>query len=205
MSLRYKAPLFTWEGMAYSKFIPTHTLGRSTRGKIYRKRSESLNSCLLRAKPWSARGIAFNQELAPLSLDWLTSRSRSGERVELMPSIFSLSRALLSDWWCLLSSSVELSPGAINVLCDLIESTRAVVIDFEAANCCGASALKSGMPRPPWAVVKVTSRRTSLGRGSDWPNKVERSKSSIACWIGSTWLHLIGWKSVFNQSTKHGA
>ena len=59
----------------------THRLVRSTRGKLYRKRCESLNSCLLRAKPWSARGIAFKQELVPLSLDWLTSRSRSGERV----------------------------------------------------------------------------------------------------------------------------
>ena len=121
--------------------------------------SNTLISCLLRAKPWSARGIAFNQELAPLSLDWLTSRSRSGERVELMPSIFSSSRALLSDWWCLLSSSVKLSPGAINVLCDLIESTRAVVIDFEAANCCGVSNLACPDPLEPLLRWQVDAPR----------------------------------------------
>ena len=103
----------------------THRLGRSTRGKLYCKLSESLNSCLLRAKPWSVRGIAFNQELVPLSLEWLTSHSRSGEKVKSMLSISSLSRALLSDWWCLLTSSVELSPGTINILCDVIESRSA--------------------------------------------------------------------------------
>ena len=130
----------------------TPRLGISTRGKLYRRRSESLNSCLLRAKLWSARGIAFNQEFAPLSLDWLTSHSRSEERVDATLSIFSLSRVVLSDWWYLLSSSVELSPGTINVFCDVIESTCAEVIDFEAENCCGALALKSCMPRPPWAV-----------------------------------------------------
>ena len=36
----------------------------------------------------------------------------------------------------------------------MIESTCAVVIDVQAANCCGASALKSGTPRPPCVVVK---------------------------------------------------
>ena len=80
----------------------TPRLGISTRGKLYRRHSESLNSCLLRAKLWSARGIAFNQEFAPFSLDWLTNRSRSEERVDATLSIFSLSRAVLSDWWYLL-------------------------------------------------------------------------------------------------------
>lgn len=35
-------------------------------------------------------------------------------------------------------------------LCDVIESTCAVVISLEAANCCGASDFRSGMPRPPY-------------------------------------------------------
>ena len=45
-----------------------------------------------------------------------------------MLSIFSLALALLSDCKCLFSSSVDLSPGTMIELCDVIESTCAVVI-----------------------------------------------------------------------------
>ena len=44
----------------------------------------------------------------------------------------------------------------------MVESTRAVIIDFEAANCGGASALKSGKPRAPLTIVEMTSQRTSF-------------------------------------------
>ena len=90
-------PLFTREGGRTVNLSPhSRRLGRWTTGKLYDRCSLSPNSCLFRAKPWSARGIAFNQELAPLFLNWLTSRSISGKRVESLLSIFSLSCALLS-------------------------------------------------------------------------------------------------------------
>ena len=160
--------------------------GKSDRGILYLKRRESLNFCSFSTKPWSTRGTTLSHELAPLSLDWLTDRSRSEGRVESILSILDFTDAVFKAWCCLFNSSVEFSPATTNMLCVVIESTCGAVIDVEAANCCGASNRKSGTPSPPWAGVKVTSWRRSLGRGSVWPNSVGRSKSSIASWIGST-------------------
>ena len=64
-----------WQTVYFSP--QTHLLGKSDRGILYLKRRESLNSCLFSTKPWSTRGTAVSHELAPLSLDWLTDRSRS--------------------------------------------------------------------------------------------------------------------------------
>ena len=139
---------------------------KSVRGILYLKRGESLNSCLFSTKPWSTRGTAVSHELAPLSLDWLTDRSRSEGRVESILSILDFTDAVFKAWCCLFNSSVEFSPTTMNMLYVVIESTCGAVIDVEAANCCGASNRKSGTPSPPWAGVKVTSWRRSLGRGS---------------------------------------
>ena len=52
---------------------------------------------------------------------------------------------------------MKFSPAIMNILCVVIESTCDAVIDVEAANCCGASNRKSGMPSPPLAGDRVTS------------------------------------------------
>ena len=142
---------------------------------IYHKRRESVNSCLFSTKPWSTRGTAVSHELSP-SLDWLTDRSRSEGRVETILSILDFIDAVFKAWCCLFNSSVEFSPATMNMLRVVIESTCSAVIHVEAANCCGASNRKSGTPSPPWAGVRVTSWRRSLGRGSVWPNSVGRSR-----------------------------
>ena len=139
---------------------------KSVRGILYLKRRESLNSCLFSTKPWSTRGTAVSHEFAPLYLDWLTDRSRSEGGVESILSILDFTDAVFKAWCCLFNSSVEFSPATMNMNCVLIESTCDAVIDVESANCCGASNCKSGTPSPPWAGVKVTSWRRSLGRGS---------------------------------------
>ena len=139
---------------------------KSVRGILYLKRRESLNSCSFSTKPWSTRGTAPSHELAPLSLDWLTDRSRSEGRVELILSILDFTDAVFKAWCCLFNSAVEFSPATMNMHCVVIESTYDAVIDVESANCCGASNRKSGTPSPPWAGVKVTSWHRSLGRVS---------------------------------------
>ena len=125
-------------------------------------------------------------ELAPLSLDWLNDGSRSEGRAESVLSILNFTDALFKAWCCLFNSFVEFSPATKNMLCVVIECTCSAVIDVEAANCCGASHRKSGTLSPPWAGVKATSWRRSLGRDTVWPKSVGKSKSSIASWIGST-------------------
>jgi len=82
--------------------------------KITLKCRESLNSCLFSTKPWLTRGT---HELAPLSLDWLTDRSRSEGRVESTLSILDFTDAVFKAWCCLFNSSVEFSPATMNVLC----------------------------------------------------------------------------------------
>ena len=139
---------------------------KSVMGILYLKRRESLNSCLFSTKPWSIRGTAVSHEFAPLSLDWLTDRSRSEGGVESILSILDFTDAVLKAWFCLFNSSVEFSPATMNMNFVVIESTFDAVIDVESTNCCGASNCKSGTPSPPWAGVKVTSWRKSLGRGS---------------------------------------
>jgi hypothetical protein len=80
-------------------------LGRSFRGRLYLIRNESLNSCLLRAKPWSLSGVAFSQELAPLSLDCITKNSTSGGRDASMLSILDLAVSVLIACCILFRSS----------------------------------------------------------------------------------------------------
>ena len=176
----------TRHGRRYTSHHKHTLLGKSDRGILYFKRRESLNSCLFSTKPWSIRGIVVSYELASLSLDWLSDRSRPEGSVESILSILNFTDAVFKAWCCLFNSSVEFSPATMNMLRVVIESTCSAVIHVEAANCCGASNRKSGTPSPPWAGVRVTSWRRSLGRGSVWPNSVGRSKSSIASWIGST-------------------
>ena len=139
------------------------------------KRRESLNSCLFSTKPWSTRGTAVSHELAPLSLDWLTDRSRSEGRVETILSILDFIDAVFKAWCCLFNSSVEFSPLTMNMLYVVIESTCDADINVEVANCCGAS--NRELPaQGTWAGVKVTSWRRSLERGSVWQNSVRRSR-----------------------------
>ena len=47
-------------------------LGRSSKGRLQRIRSASLNSCLFRDRPCSRRGNDVRHELAPLSPAWFT-------------------------------------------------------------------------------------------------------------------------------------
>ena len=152
---------FAWQGMADGILLTT-----SRSGAYYTLNAETLNSCLFSTKPWSTRGTAVSHEFAPLSLDWLTDRSRSEGGVESILSILDFTDAVFKAWCCLFNSAVEFSPASMNMHCVVIESTCDVVIDVESANCCGASNRKSGTPSPPWAGVKVTNWRRSLGRGS---------------------------------------
>ena len=138
---------------------------KSVRGILYLKRRESLNSCLFSTKPWSTKGTGVSHELAPLSLDWLTDRSRSEARAESTLPILDFTDAVFKAWCCLFNSSVEFSPAIMNTHYVVTESTCDAVVDVELANCCGASNRKSGTPSPPWAGVKVTSWRRSLGMG----------------------------------------
>ena len=151
-------PLFlhgrAWHTVYFSP--QTHLIGKSDKGILYLKRRECLNS-------W---GTAVSHELAPLSLDWLTNRSRSEGRVESILSILGFTDAVFKARCCLFNSSMEFSPATMNMLCVVTESTCGAVINVEAANCFGASNRKSGTPSPPWVCVKVTSWRRSLGRGS---------------------------------------
>ena len=124
---------------------------------MYLKPWESLNSCLFSTKTWLTRGTSVSHKLTPLSLDWLTHRCRSKGRVESILSILDFTNAVFKAWCCLFNSSVEFLPATMNIFCVLIECTCDAVIDVEAANYCGASNRNLGMPRLPWAGVKVTS------------------------------------------------
>ena len=126
-------------------------------GASHTLNAESLNSCLFSTKHWSTRGTGVSHELAPLSLDWFTDRSRSEGRVESILSILDFTDAVFKAWCCLFNSSMDFSPAIMNVLCVVIESTCDAIIVIEAASCCGASNCKLGTPSPPWAGVKVTN------------------------------------------------
>ena len=114
-----------WQTVYFSP--QTRLLGKSDRGILYLKRGESLNSCLFSTKPWSTRGTVVSHELAPLSLDWLTDRSRSKGRVESIISILNFTDAVFKAWCCVFNSSVEFSPPTMNMLCVVIESTCGAV------------------------------------------------------------------------------
>ena len=64
-------------------------LGNPSSGTLYRRRNASLNSCLFRSSPWSFKGIAFNQELAPFSLAWLTKDFKSVGKFASTLTMFS--------------------------------------------------------------------------------------------------------------------
>ena len=53
----------------------------------------------------------------------------------------------------------------MNMLCVVIESTCSAVIDVEAANCCGASNLKSGTPSPPLNRCQSNEQTQITGEG----------------------------------------
>ena len=130
----------------------THWLGKPDKGKLYRKRRESLNSCLFRTRPWSTRGTAVSHELALLSLDWLTNCNTSGKRVASILSFLDFADAILTVWRCLLSSSVDFSPATIKMLCVAIDSTCDAVIDAEAANSVSPTLL---VPEKEWRADAV--------------------------------------------------
>ena len=141
-----------WQTVYFSP--QTHWLGKSDRGILHLKRREPLiNSCLFGTKPWPTRGTAVSHELAPLSLDWLTDRSRSEGRAESTLSILDFTNAVFKAWCCLFNSSVDFSPATMNMFCVVKESSCDAVIDVEAANCRGPSNRKSGTPSPPWALI----------------------------------------------------
>ena len=124
-----KPPLLhdrAWQTVYFSP--QTHLLGKSDRGILYLKRRESLNSCLFSTKPWSTRGTAVSHELAPLSLDWLTDRSRSESRVESVISSLDFTYSVFNAWCCLFNFSVEFSPATMNLLCVVIYNLRAVLL-----------------------------------------------------------------------------
>ena len=159
-------------------FLPqTHLLGKSDRGTLCLKRRESLNSCLFSTKPWSTRGTAASHELAPLSLNWLTDRSRSEGGVESTLSILDFIDADFKTWCCLFNSVCRiLACYHKRALCGNRIYVRCCYRTVDEANCCGAADRKpSGTPSAPWEGVKVTSWSRLLGRVSVWPNSVGRT------------------------------
>ena len=136
--------------------------GRSCSGKLYRNRRKSLNFCLFNVKPWSLRGMALSQELAPLSLACCVRRNSSGLRDTSMLSILDFVFSALSVLRSLFSSSTSCKFVFMISLWNLIDSACCLVEIFDAEYCCGASVVKLGIPNPPCAGVSVTSSHTVL-------------------------------------------
>ena len=158
-------------------------LGRSSKGRLWPIRSESLNSCLLRAsRPCSRGGNEVSSKLAQMSFAWFTEGRGSDGSISSMWSILDLWEAAFSDCCAFFIYS---GVSGKHELCSIIERTWGSVISLETAYCCGACSLSRGIPKPPLARGSVITSCNLSVYGSNWPNKVGRSISWITSSIGS--------------------
>jgi hypothetical protein len=117
MPLRHESPFLHARALFMLKRFPhAQWLGRSFIGRLYFIRNESLNYCLLRAKPWSLTGMTFSQQHAHLSLDCITKNSRSGCRDASMLSILDLAVSVLIVRSILFRPSIDCSHDSIPAL-----------------------------------------------------------------------------------------
>ena len=96
-----------------------------------------------------------------------------------MASLLKFAAIVLSDCCCRFKSSTDCSPTGMKVLYVRIAATCGAVINFEAAYCCGASAFRSGIPRPPCAGGRVNSSCNSSETNLSLPKREETVSRTI--------------------------